>query len=294
MSIRLLAALAMLASVAIYGSNFAISRHATMAGLAPADLMALRFGVSGLILLPVFLMRGKGFADCAGVGWSRGLILAAMSGPVMSSFMLLAISLAPAAHTSAIGPGIVTTVGVVGAWFLFGQKPSLQVVGGLVIALTGLALIAASGGGGTLDPGQVLLGDLLMVATGLLWGGYPLMVQRWKLDPLTATTVVCVLSLVYMPVYLLVFEQNLTKVPLGVALFHAFNQGVLNVVVGLWLWSWAARAQGAAFAGKFPPLIPVIGTLTGIPLLGEIPGALQTAGCAAIVAGLMVIAFARK
>lgn len=294
MSVRLLAALAMLASVAIYGSNFAISRHATMAGLAPADLMALRFGVSGLVLLPIFLMRGRGVADCAGVGWSRGLILAAMSGPVMSGCMLVAISLAPAAHTSAIGPGMVTTVGVVGAWLLFGQKPSLQVFGGLAIALTGLALIASSGGSGTLDPGQVLLGDLLMVATGLLWGGYPLVVQRWKLDPLTATTVVCVLSLVYIPVYLVVFEQNLTKVPLAVVLFHALNQGVLNVIVGLWLWSWAARAQGAAFAGKFPPLIPVIGTLTGIPLLGEIPGTLQTAGCAAIVAGLLVIAFARR
>jgi drug/metabolite transporter (DMT)-like permease len=294
MSPRLLAALAMLGSVAIYGSNFAISRHATQAGLAPADLMALRFGVSGLLLLPVFLARGGGFADCAGVSWPRGLVLAAMSGPVMSGCMLIAISLAPAAHTSAIGPGMVTIVGVIGAWFLFGQRPSLQVFGGLAIAFAGLVSIAASGGGGTLDPARVLTGDLLMVLTGLLWGGYPLMVQRWKLDPLTATTVVCVLSLVYVPFYLVFFDHNLTRVPLSVVLFHAVNQGVLNVIVGLWLWSWAARAQGASFAGKFPPLIPVIGTLTGIPLLGEIPGTLQTLGCAAIVAGLLVIAFARR
>ena len=46
---------AMLAAAVIYGSNFALSRHATLNGLTAHDLTALRFGVAGFLLLPFFL-----------------------------------------------------------------------------------------------------------------------------------------------------------------------------------------------------------------------------------------------
>ena len=50
---RPVAVAAMLAAILIYGSNFALSRHATLNGLAAPDLAALRFGVAGLLLLPL-------------------------------------------------------------------------------------------------------------------------------------------------------------------------------------------------------------------------------------------------
>jgi drug/metabolite transporter (DMT)-like permease len=37
-------------------------------------------------------------------------------------------------------------------------------------------------------------------------------------------------------------------------------------------------------------MIPVLGTLIGIPVLGEVPGPLAASGVAAIVAGLLVVA----
>jgi enolase len=61
---------AMLAAAVIYGSNFALSRHATLNGLTAHDLAALRFGVAGFLLLPFFLWRGP--ATCTGIGWGRG------------------------------------------------------------------------------------------------------------------------------------------------------------------------------------------------------------------------------
>ena len=99
------------------------------------------------------------------------------------------------------------------------------------------------------------------------------------------------LSLVYVPVYLAALSPQLLNVDLWVDVLHGLNQGVLNVVLGLWLWGYGVRTLGAAQAQRFPPLIPVAGTALAIPVLGEWPGALQSFGVVLIVSGLALPAF---
>jgi drug/metabolite transporter (DMT)-like permease len=282
-----LAVAAMLGCVLIYGSNFAISRHAVLNGLTTDDLVMLRFLTAGLILLPLFLRRG-GFSDCAGVGWGRGLLITLMSGLPMTMLMIGGLSLAPAAHGASITPGTVMVVGAVASIFLLGAKPGVSVIAGIAVALAGLACIglASSAGGGP----DVLRGDVMFLLTGLLWGLYPTMIQRWRIDGLHATAILAVVSLaLFAPWYLWSGGAFWTK-PWGVVLFHAANQGILNVVVGLWLWAWAATVIGAGAAGRFPALIPVVGTLAAIPLLGEWPKPLQLLGMGLVVAGLLLSA----
>lgn len=285
-----MAILAMLGAVAIYGLNFVVSRQAMLAGFTPYDLVALRFGGAGLILLPLFLKAG-GFSTCGGVGWGRGLALTAMSGAPMSLLMLAALSLAPAAHGATIGPGLVSTISVVGGAYLFGQRLSRQTLAGLAVVLSGLACFAI--GSVSAPSRSVALGDALFVLMALLWGGYPLAVQKWRIDPLVATAILCVLSLLYLPAYVAFLPSNLASMPPLLVLLHAFNQAVLNMIIGLWLWGWAVRTIGASDAGRFPPLIPVVGTLTAIPVLGEWPGPYQWAALILIVCGLAVASWRR-
>lgn len=287
---RRLGVLAMLAAVSIYGANFALSRHALLNGLAPDDLVAMRYGIAGLVLLPVFMRRGIG--DCAGVGWPRGILLAIMSGVPMALCMNTGLSLAPASHGAAIGPGTVTVIGVVGSAMLFAVKPPPLVLVGIGVVLAGLAAIAVAGSR-TGSP-TVLVGDLFFLATGLLWGLYPLMLQKWNIGAMTSTAIISVLSLVYIPFYVLWARPRIFDVDPWVAAFHAVNQGLLNVILGLWLWGYAVKVLGAAQAQRFPPLMPVAGTLLAIPVLGEWPPPLQALGVALIVAGLGLAAFADR
>ncbi|MGL4240224.1 MAG: DMT family transporter [Beijerinckiaceae bacterium] len=285
-----LAILGMLLCVLIYGSNFAISRHAVLNGLTTSDIVMLRFLTAGLLLLPLFLRRG-GFADCAGLGWRKGLLITLMSGLPMTMLMIGGLALAPAAHGATITPGTVLVVGSVASIVLLGTLATPLLVTGIAIALAGLACIgfASSTGGGP----DVLIGDLMFLSAGLVWGLYPTMLVRWRIDGLTATAVVAVVSLVlFAPWYIWSGGAFWTK-PLGPVLFHAFNQGLLNVVLGLWLWAWAANVLGPGVAGRFPALIPVVGTLTAIPLLGEWPQPLQLLGMALVVAGLVLTSRSR-
>jgi drug/metabolite transporter (DMT)-like permease len=282
-----LAVVGMLVCVLIYGSNFAISRHAVLNGLSTNDLVMLRFMTAGLILLPLFLRKG-GFVDCAGVGWRKGLAITLMSGLPMTMLMIGGLALAPAAHGATITPGTVLVVGAIASVVLLGARASLPLVAGICIALAGLACIGLSSG--TAGGPDVLRGDLMFLATGLLWGLYPTMIQRWRIDGLHATAILAVLSLaLFAPWYLWSGGAFWTK-RWTVLLVHALNQGVLNVVVGLWIWGWAASVIGAGAAGRFPALIPVVGTLTAVPLLGEWPTALQLTGMALVVAGLALSA----
>lgn len=280
---RLFAYLAMLIAVGIYGTNFAISRFGIKSGLTPFDLTFLRFAAASLVLLPVFLRAG--LTTCAGIGWGRGLVLTVMSGVPMTLLMMTGLALAPAAHGAAIAPGTVTVIGAVGGAILFGVRPGRNVVAGIGIVILGLALFAIAGS--KAEGRHILLGDLCFFGVGCIWGGYPLMLQLWKVDSLHATAVLSVLSLIiFTPIYLASGLSNLANVPIEAVVFHAFNQGILNLLVGLWLWGYAVKMIGAAESGRFPPLIPVIGALSAIPLLGEIPGPYQWAGIGLIVAGV--------
>lgn len=290
MSPSLLGSLCMLGAVAVFGANFPLSRHAALNGLTPWDIVFLRCLVAGVLLLPVVIARG--WRDCAGIGWRRGFILFLLGGFPMNSIMLVGLSLAPAAHGASITPGTVTLIGAVGSWLLFGEKLGWRRAAGLLVVLAGLGLIAFSGAAA--DDPNVWRGDLLFILAGLVWGGYPLLLQRWSIDPLTSTAVVAVISLTYLPLYFLFADPQVDDVPLMVSVFHGVNQGIVNVIAGLWLWAKAITLMGAGKAGRFPPLIPVIGTLLAIPLLSEWPGPWQAAGIVAIVAGLLYVASVRN
>jgi drug/metabolite transporter (DMT)-like permease len=287
---RRLAVAGMLLSVLIFGSNFVVSRHAMLNGVGPHDLMALRFATAGLLLMPLFL-RGGGLATCGGVGWNRGLWLAATSGFPMTFLMLTGLTMAPAAHGATIGPGTVTVIGIVGSVVLFGARLSAPLIVGILGVICGLSFLAFAGSSGAAS--ETLRGDLCFLGVGLLWGFYPLLIQLWKIDGLKGAVIVSVLSLAYLPIYFLFFFRGFDIAPWWALLLHALYQGVVNVILGLWLWGWAAHVLGAAVVGRFPPMIPVTGTTLAIPVLGELPGPMQLAGFGLIVSGLFVASWRR-
>ena len=267
----------------IYGANFGVTRFGTMHGMAPSDLVALRFLVAGPLMLPFFVRYG--ITTCAGLGWGRGIALAVTSGALMTLCMNTGLSLAPAAHGAAMGPGTVTTIGMVYGIVASRVFPTLPALIGLGAIFAGLATIAITGS--TAGASNVLLGDAFFVLTGLLWGFYPIMLHRWRVEPMVSAAIVAVLSMAYLPVWLAGGVTHLAAVPLWHLLFQAVFQGGLNVILGLWLWGHAVKTLGASRTQLFPPLIPVLGTLFAIPILGEIPGPAQAAGLLLIVGGIV-------
>lgn len=164
---------------------------------------------------------------------------------------------------------------------------ALAIVG--VNAVLGNALLA-SGGQGWDAPR--LLGDAVLLATGVVWAFYSLamrrVVARYPL-PTVVFWQTAFGALFFVPVALA--EQAAIGggrlVPSGgVALLTVAHLGVLCSVVAFLLYARGLRGLDASSAVSVMNLVPVFGVLFAVLLLGEPLGPLQVLGGLVVVAGV--------
>jgi drug/metabolite transporter (DMT)-like permease len=282
-----LAVVAGLAAMLLYAGQFVLSRWTIQRTLSFWDLAALRFGAAGLLLLPVVLRHG--LAGAAGVGWRRSLVLTLTAGGPYTLILFAGLSLAPAGHGAVIIPGATPVVSTALVWLWFGERPWPARVTGLGLVVAGLVLVGWPGLTGTAG-GRTWLGDLLFVVAGVLWGVFTVLARRWQVDPLRAAAMVWTLALAYLPIYALTIDSRLLTAPPGEVVFQAVYQGLGVAVLALTLYAWSIRVLGAALASLFMPLVPVLGMLLAVPVLGEVPAPIQLAGVLAVSVGMALAA----
>ena len=269
----------------LYAGQFVATRWSMLGTLTPWDLAVLRFGVAGPLLLPIVVRHG--FRDAAGVGWGRAIVLATVAGAPYTLILYAGLALAPAGHGAVIITGATPLVSTILVWLWLGERPSRMRLAGLPLIVLGLVLVSSTGLGGR-DGAPTWPGDLLFALDAVFWGLFTVLARQWRVDPVRVTAVVWVLALAYLPVYFAVFGPRLLAAPAGELLFQAAYQGVGVAIAALSLYAWAVRVLGAARGSLVMPLVPVFGVLMAIPVLGEIPTALQLAGMLGVSAGMVM------
>ena len=284
----LLAAVAGVLAMLIYGGQFVASRFSLQQTLSPWDLAALRLGVAGVLSLPLAIRRG--LPGAAGIGWRRAIILAITVGAPYTLILYSGLAVAPAIHGAVIIPGATPLFAAALAWVWLGEETAPKAILGLILILAGVAFVSwpaiidLTG-----DP--TWSGDASFLVAGLLWAIYTVLVRRWRVRPLQATAMVWVLALPYIPIYLaLDGGARLLAAPRGEVIFQAIYQGVGVSLVALLLYSRAIRTLGTESASVFMPLIPIFGALFAVPVLGEMPDRLQLAGMIMVTVGIALAA----
>ena len=262
--------------------GFVATRHGLKIGFTPPDLLMHRFLWSGMAFLPLVLRAGV--SDLGGIGWSRGLILMVLGGPVMSLISYTGFLFVPLGHGSVIQPSSATLGGLLlAAVFLRERVPPSRVAGAIVI-VGGLAVIGAESIGHIGAHG--VLGDLLFVATGLMFAVFGTLLRHWRVNAFSAATVISVLSLALLPVYVaFVGFARVAALGFGENALQALAQGILAGPAALYLFAFSIQTMGVARAAVFPATVPALTILSGWLLLGEAPTALQAAGLMAVLFG---------
>jgi len=264
-----------------------VTRWSLLGTLTPWDLAALRFGVAGLLLLPIVVRHGLGHA--AGIGWGRAVILAIAAGAPYTLILYAGLALAPAGHGAVIITGATPVVSTLLVWFWLGDRPSATRLCGLPLIVAGLSLVSWPGLHGE-HAAATWLGDLLFAVDAVLWGLFTVLARHWRVDPLRGTAVVWVLALVYLPIYFFAFGGRLLAAPRTEVLFQGLYQGVGVAIAALALYAWAIRVLGASAASLVMPLVPIFSVLLAVPVLGEIPTAVQGVGILAVSVGMVLAA----
>lgn len=277
---------AILSVVCIYAANLVATRYSVLNGLTSLDLVALRYAVAGLVLMPYFCRLG--LRDLGGLGWSKGIILSCLAGAPYMVVFFYGLSFAPASHGAVLNPGIVPSVVFIGMVFLGRQPFSAARAFSLLLIVLGLVLVTRSSFS-TQD--QVLFGDILLFVTGVSWGLFTLLAKLWELRPMQAAAVVSVISLLYLPPYMLFCYSGFESASVTHVAAQAVFQGLVNSIATIYLVTYAVQKLGAQLTSLFSPLVPVLTTLLAVPLLGEIPAAVQWAGVLVVVLGMLSAAW---
>lgn len=279
---RLTGFAAILSVMGIYAINIAVTRWSVLNGLTSLDLTALRFAVAGTILLPYFYRLG--LKDLGGVGWPKALLLFCLAGAPYLAVFLYGLGFAPASHGAVLNPAIVPSVVFIGLVFLGLQSFSTARAIALASIILGVLLVAASS---FALEGPVLFGDFLLLCTGVSWGIFTLCAKLWRLRPMQCTAIVSVISLSFLPPYMMFAYNGFADASMTHVVLQAIFQGVVNSIATLYLVTYAVQRLGAQLTSLFSPLVPVLTALLAIPLLGEIPTALQWFGVLLVVAGML-------
>lgn len=270
--------------------SFAAARAGIVDGLGAADLIFARYLVAGAIMLPALLYWG--LPTLAGIGLGRSLALTLLGGAPFALLQTGGYEYAPLAHGAIIAPSTVTIVSTIGAAIFLRERLGRSHLAGAAVVLLGIGLIGWDGivQSAAAAGGQAWLGDLLFFASSILWAGFTLLLRHWRLSALRATAVVAVLSMVVAtPAYLLwKGAEHLMTLPLGALAFQGLIQGGLQGVVTMIAYSQAVVLLGVSRAVLFPAVVPAVSVLVGIPIVGEIPGALQIAGLVLVTVGLLI------
>jgi len=274
-----------LAAVSIWAGFIVVARLGIRTSLTPWDITAIRFAVSGSLLLPYAIH--KGFA-LERLGWTGLAAVVAGCGAPMVLLANAGLLFAPAAHAGALFPGVTPLiVAVLAAMILREAFTSQKRIGCTLIVIGVIGIVWGAGGNiGTTQN----IGHLLFLSAGLAWACYTVAMRRARLDGLHAASLAATVSLaLYLPIYLYFAGTSVFQAPLSDIALQAAVQGFLTGIVALLLYGRMVSILGATSGAAFLALTPAMTALMGIPILGELPSAIDWMAIALISLGVYVV-----
>ncbi|MGZ8475324.1 MAG: DMT family transporter [Candidatus Limnocylindria bacterium] len=256
----------------------------------PFAIAAARFGIASILLFAWAKLSGRPLTPLQRRDWPLviGLGLTAIAG--YNWLFLTGLTLAPASDGAIIVPGLAPMFTAILAGLLLGERLGFKGFAGLAIAVVGLLLVVGPGGG---TEGGRLLGDLMFIAGAAFWAVYSVLARvasRRGFSPVSTTVYGTALGTIVL-IPLAILEGGLPRLQSAPpeALAGVAYLAVFGTVGAFVLFNLGVARIGAARASAFALLVPVVGVLSSVALLGERLGPLTVLGGAVVLAGLWLV-----
>ena len=278
-------------TVIVWSAWPAFTRLAVTESVTPADIVLLRYGIGGLILLPVLLRLAGSMPRHA---WLEGLWFALLQGAPLAMLTAQGLALAPAGHLT-LSTGLMPLFTSLLCFYFLGEAISrLRKYGLALITLGALAIGGVSIASIHLDYWK---GDILFVCAGMLGSVYLLRMRRSGLSALQGAALLSVYSLlIYLPFFVFFFwgTSKLTQIPVSDLLFQGFYQGVLMGALTIFSLGRSTMLIGAPATAMSLALLPVASFLLAFFILDEVPTFFEILGAIAISLGAFLAALSAR
>lgn len=269
--------------VVVFWSGFNIvSRFGATASFTPFDIAAMRYGVSGTIALPFFLLYVP-MRD-----WPRHAVLACVGGLAYGLCVYWGFAFAPSAHAGVFVNGGIPFWTIVIMAVTSGFRIARPTVVALLLSTAGLLLIGFES---LLAPaqGSEWIGDLLFLTAALAWAIFGLLMRRWQVKPQFGILGIASFSaLVFMPIYLLWLPSSIAAASWGEIALQCVYQGVIASMLAAGFYSYAVQKVGAGEASMMLALVPAFTAIGAYLILDEALGLTTIVGIVVVSIGALL------
>ena len=253
------------------------------------DLIAIRFGVSGLVVLPFILY----FKPWKTLTLFRAIVYSFLLGPIYMIFVFSGFIYAPASHSAVFFNGFLPflTLLITSLW-LKKRISRLQIISVFLILL-GAFLILLDGA--SLKIENSWLGDLLFLIAGLLFAIYIVVSREWKITISELIFCTAFLNfLIYLPIWIIFIPKNFGSISNTDLFTQIIFQGIVPNLIGLLLVTIAVKKIGSAPTSAFLAGVPATASILSFFILGEYLGIKGWIGIVSITPGILILALFNK
>ena len=279
--------------IVVWGLNFVVMKWG-LATVSPLLLCALRFMAASLPFL-LFVRPPKNLS------WGLLAAYGLVQGVGQFGLLFTGMKLGMPAGMASVVLQTQAFITMLMAAVLLGEKPQRWQWIGLTIAIAGLVLIGAAHGDGASQ--MTLLGFLFTVGAAAMWASSNLLTRmaakQGTYEPVSFivwTSLFPIIPLLLLSLWLDGAAQMVQQLQavglreLGVIAYLA----LLSTLLGYGLWTRLLQRYAASTVAPLSLLVPVIGLLSAMLLLGEFPTAMQWLGTAGVLLGMVVNQFGGK
>lgn len=283
----LLTSVQLLGVMLLWGGTFVCGRYLAQS-YHPFVIAFYRFLAASLLLIPVMLIKTKGFPKLSKVQLIKVFLLGLTGVFSYNYFFFGGLALIEAGRASVIIATNPTITAILAPLFLKEEFTFRKFIGAFV-ALSGALIVITNGNLSLIFSEGLGKGELFLVGAVFSWVSYTMLgkLALKKLSPLEATTLACTTGT------LMLFPFALNHNPLNVftsgSLIDAFNiffLGVLATGLGfIWYYD-GIKKIGAARAAAFINFVPLFGLSLGALFLGEKPQISLLWGAILVITGV--------
>jgi len=276
---------AALITIFVWASWLLSMKVGVQSHLSHVDLAILRFGITGVLLLPIFF---KNWASILAA--PKRYLLGISVGAGIPFFYLssMGMKMAPVADAGLLITGTFPLFVTFAAVVFYKEKLTLQRTFGLSAILIGVTVMISLS---LLSGNETSLrGNLIFLIASMSWALFTVSLKLSGLKPWDAAAWLCVSSSAILGVGIAtdIFSTRIISAPVETIL----HQGIVQVLcVGLitgFSYGFAVRQLGAENTSAIGAFTPVLAVIGGIVLLGEQIDPLTWAGLACITAGVIL------
>ena len=270
----------------VWGFNWTAMKVA-LSAVSPWTFRALCLGLGSLVLILALRAGGQRLAPPTGQ-WGRLIVLALFNITGWNVLVAFGLTMIPAGRAAILGYTMPALAIPLSIWLL-GERPTAQKLLGLGLGMTGLAVLM---GEALTSVGSAPLGSFLVLGAAASWALGVVLQKRYPVAMPAGSYTAWIMLLGGLPIIVMALLVDdlraLGDVGLWPALGVAYNV-LLSFGFAYWAWIKIATQVSVTVFSISTLIIPVVGVISGMLLLGERPTWAEYAALVLVLGALLTV-----